>query len=186
MKRTSWKGKECFLVEYRTSNDVEKKIYYSPEHGLQPVFMDSSDTRSKVSLECDLAKVGRLGIWYPTSCVYKQFVDGDIVEEENLEVTVHQMNEPPEPEVFSLEGMNIPAGTVIFRFPEEKRGEQLIWDGAKIVQLNELNSPREPLTQRKSTVVKRPLFFLISSALALMAAIILFIYRMKRKARGSA
>jgi hypothetical protein len=185
VKRTSWKGKECLLVEYRLSNDVEKKIYYSPECGLNPVYVEVSDAHSKDSLECTLAMVGRLGIWYPTSCVYQQVAGGRIVEEENLEVIVHQMNEPPESKVFSLEGMNLPAGTVIFRYPEEKSGERLIWNGEKMVQLNESGSPTEPpATDAKS--IKRPFLFLISCSLAVIVALILFVYRMKQRPRGSA
>ena len=85
------------------------------------------------SVDLQIRKHEKSGVWFPVSQHYQRVEDGSRVTcEEHLKITVLSLNEPLEPVVFTPAGMNVRPGTPVMFIPEQGTGHH-VWDGNKIV-----------------------------------------------------
>jgi hypothetical protein len=85
------------------------------------------------SVDLEIKKHEKSGVWFPVSQHYQRVEDGNRVSrEEHLKVTVVSLNEPLDPAVFTPAGMNVRPGSLVMYIPERDTGE-CVWDGSKIV-----------------------------------------------------
>ena len=135
-----FKGEECCIVRYeqKSRRNVKRSVWILPAKDFSVVRVESegtSDQRQwKCTFESDLKQYGKQGIWYPKSGTYVDINSqtGEVFQKETINVLDASLNEAVAPEVFSLDGMGIPEGTLVrgSAFP----AGQHIWDGRKVVR----------------------------------------------------
>jgi hypothetical protein len=72
------------------------------------------------------------GVFFPTRVSFERRA-GDVERRaEDVTIDVRSINAPIDPKVFTIAGMNIPAGTPVNAYPDEDI-ERLAWNGERIV-----------------------------------------------------
>ena len=136
-------GFDCWRVSYTTPKGGTVAYWVDPERGYNVLRIEGAFTSFAGKpivdrVDCDLQKVE--GLWFPRSCRYRRTEEGGkVTSQEDLEVEVVSLNEPIDPEVFSLQGIDIipEDATVVWvsdrEPPVEKPGiGSLKWDGEKL------------------------------------------------------
>jgi hypothetical protein len=187
IRQASWKGIDCWLIEYTILQGRSVRIWIDPRRGPSVVRLEfegiSREQRPLVdSVESDLREYSPSGMWYPQSCVYERHIDGKLVEKEVVDVEVVSLNEPLDPEVFRLAGMRIPGHLPITGL-DSPIGKELWWNGEEIVELynysrtgliGKLKNLSNWITLRTTrSAGKRWLWLVISTVSAVVAVIVL-------------
>jgi hypothetical protein len=131
-------GVECWRVEFLTNDGSTIRYWVAPTQGnsvlrIEHAFTNSGD-RYLDSVTTEVKRYESAGVWFPASCVFRRLQNDKPLREEKLTIRVASFNQPIDPQVFELKGMNIPAGTLMQRVPRDPRGE-VVWDGNEIVPL---------------------------------------------------
>jgi hypothetical protein len=71
------------------------------------------------------------GIWFPTELHHVFTVGGKLERTQDMFVKIISLNEPIDPELFTLKGLNVPAGTAVILLPESEY-DNFFWDGHEI------------------------------------------------------
>ena len=116
------------------------------------------------------------GVWFLDRCHFTRLQGGVLAREELLDVHAKQINRPIDPSAFSPAGMDLPAGLLINRVPEDPRG-QLAWDGKKIVAA----TIGDPQVKRGSATL-----LLVANAAALTGLALFFLGKHTRRVAAAA
>ncbi len=139
LESSSAGGRDCWKLSYKLHNGTLEEVYIDSDRGWNVVKRVTMDDETDVlvdTIESELAQFGSPPRWFPSKCRYWRSEKGKITNEETLTVKVIQFNQPVDPKLFTLEGMNILAGTMISARPPLGPG-QYYWDGRAIKKLPE-------------------------------------------------
>lgn len=130
-------GIDCVKIEFKPPAFNVVRVWIAPTKGYNVVRMEQEfkdgATSYIDSVDLEIEKHEKSGIWFPVSQHYQRVNDGHrVTREERLKVTVFSLNEPVDPVVFTPASMNVRPGTAVIYFPE-KGTSQYVWDGSKIV-----------------------------------------------------
>jgi hypothetical protein len=177
-----WQDQACWRVEFDTLKGVKVRLWIVPAwgHGVAKVditFVGPPNTVSAESVESEFARFGAAGIWFPKKCHYRQTVNGKLIDQEVVEVTVKSLNQPIPAVVFTLAGMDIPKGTSLV--VGGKRPDILRWDGqaTETHPLKNQTAPLNPTDAGKGAVNTKLLAASVSAALLGAGALVLYFRR---------
>jgi hypothetical protein len=139
----TFNGVPCKKIEYINSESGSKLTYWiSPSKGYSVLCMVcNSDGKGKYEefdtiTDCttvEVAEYKNSGLWFPTRASFTRTNEKTkkIEMKHDFEITVHSLNEPLNPEFFTLKSFGIPVGTDVLIYPDSK-DENFYWDGYKI------------------------------------------------------
>lgn len=104
-------GLRCVKLTYSRSNG-EIHVWLAPERDFNPIAMEGHFGETLYRLECRLGEVEGFG-WFPVHAHMQNFEQGELIDEEVLEVEVVQFNQPLPEDTFKFTGMGVPEGTYI-------------------------------------------------------------------------
>lgn len=166
-------GADCWKIAYRMKKGVAVRYWIDPARGDSVVRMESEfdrdGTHYKNLLNVDVAYLDAAKIWFPAGCTYQRLENDRVTKSEQLTVRVVSLNEPIDPAVFTLSGMDIPPGTHVARVPSDGRGE-LVWNGDEIVPFEDASSASSGWFSRRNLLIG------VSVACALVASIAVWRY----------
>lgn len=127
--REVFRGKGCRKWKYRfvgtnpwvkKGESVFRTVWISDKEGKSVVGMEQNWSMAKESMECDLMELQDIG-FYPTFVKYSRWdQDGKLDRTEELNVKVHQFNEPLGDEFFDFQGMGVPLGHTVYDYNTKK------------------------------------------------------------------
>jgi hypothetical protein len=81
----------------------------------------------------EVAEYKNSGLWFPIRANFTRTNERtkEVVMKHDFEITVHSLNEPLDPDFFTLKSFGIPVGTDVLIYPDSK-DENFYWDGYKI------------------------------------------------------
>lgn len=185
-------GTDCWVARFeKKGGAIRGAIWYDPQKGYQPIrFEFESPTRDQIVRSVQAVTLQRVGdVWYPKTLRFTRHLGQRLVQQETVEVTQVRINEPIQPEVFTLRGIGIPEGTV-FGIPS-RRPESWAWTGSRLVPnsdylkgLREQGTiPPEPDTEPVPVIPpadgRRYWLYGVAAALAVAAG--LFLWRAVRR-----
>lgn len=140
-----WKGQDCYILSYRSpglGGHVRITIVPVWGHSVVQIARDFGHPAdlTRDLLESDVKRVAGFEGWFPTHCIYTRHRRGKIVAREELVIDIKSLNQPIDPEVFRMTGMNVPK-IPFTTYPGEPIPQ--VWDGAKLVA-NSPNLMRAP------------------------------------------
>ncbi len=169
--------------------DIEMECWIAPDQGysLRKATKnihnkERNEEKENMSFEAEVEQHQPSGVWFPKSWRYsrKLLINGEETKnEETGLVTVHALNEPIDPACFSMENMDIPAGTEVIwalESPPPAKGT-LYWDGHTIVSQGDFFLKQIEPQKRKSRMA-----LIVSVNAALIFGIVaLHLYRRYRR-----
>lgn len=102
----AWVLKSTWL---RTGRD--SRIYIFPGKGHSVGLIEGS---GKNRYHSELEQDSKTGIWFPKKFVGEEFEDGVLKDRDTVTVHLREFNQPIDPAVFTLAGMNLPEGVEVF------------------------------------------------------------------------
>jgi hypothetical protein len=175
-------GDNCWKVTKVLLSDATVRSWFSPKKLgaiVRTEVLSSSNGHSYVeSVDSDLEYHEPAKLWFPARCRFESKIDGQTQCEEAVEVRVIQLGRPVDPRLFTLEGLDIPAGTGIQRIPADRPG-RLRWDGKRIVSIP-VSDARDPAPERWES--RRLIWTTCTAALALAAATCVWLLIRERRA----
>ena len=97
---------------------ADNRIYLSPGKGGTVGLIEGSGKTDKYSFhskyQSNLEQDARTGIWFPKKFVGEAFENGAIKDRDTVTVHLREFNQPIDPAVFKLAGMNLPEGVEVF------------------------------------------------------------------------
>lgn len=133
--KDTWEGKPAVRVrfEHTKVGTAMIEVWIVPEWGHSVVRVSESDDKEKVEqwVENKVALDKSSKLWFPISCVVGRTKEGKKTREEESTITVKSLNEPVDPKVFELAGMDLPVGTPVINFAE---GGSYVWNGKELVR----------------------------------------------------
>lgn len=136
-----WNGKAALSVtcERRGTKRTARYSYtVVPELSWNVVSLQYEDESSRDSEHYEATPTFQKGVWFPTKSRFVQTIGGRETRRDEVEVTVHSLNEPLDASVFRIEGMDLPAGTPVMGVTDETS----IWDGKKLVPYQAKTQPK--------------------------------------------
>jgi hypothetical protein len=184
IRKTSLAGKELLLVEYTFLQGARVRMWIAPDLGPSIVRMESEYVKGGKphlhSLVCDFADSPVDSYWYPKTCTYQFMIEGKIETKEIANIEITSLNKPLPPEVFTLAGMGIAKDTVITGLPRVDKTDGLpTWNGEAVLTPKMPAVPLAPLATPPAW--RRPLLLAGSLALALMAAVLVWHFLLRKK-----
>jgi hypothetical protein len=152
LSKGSWKEQECWVIEYTLLKGDNVHVWIAPALGNSVVRIlvegNTEGTPFRSVLESDVMRVGSKEMWYPRSVVYATEVNGVAQLTEEIRVTQVAFNEPIDPGVFTLAGIDIAegvgiAGTAVKSAP----GSRTVWSGSQIVDVKNEDDPARPVME---------------------------------------
>jgi hypothetical protein len=174
IERGRWQEKKAYKISFNIPPDQKISIWVVPEYGPSVVRIECHDKMIYTQLECAYAQ--KFGFWYPVHYVYEYMRDNQSDQKEVADIEVLSLNEPIDPEIFQLKGMQIPVGT-----PVSTDQGILIWNGKELV-------PEEaPLRNvyRSGVGLRQWLLWGTSLVLALLAAFFVYRYFFRRSGQSA-
>ncbi|MBS0201523.1 MAG: hypothetical protein JSS49_01390 [Planctomycetes bacterium] len=138
--RETYHGQDCIRLEYRFDPDTGTvRQWFNPMYGPSLVRMEKEFSyRDMVyldSVETEYGLHGESKLWFPSKVTYSRKRDGIVDEDEIVTVTVISLNAEVDPKLFTIAGMNVPAGTYISGHPISE--DACLWNGKSIVPYGE-------------------------------------------------
>lgn len=130
-------GRNVFKIEYEKTEWPTKVTYViDPEKGYSvieashqtPDYTDRIENRMKLYDD---------KYWYPETVRYTRSGQGKAYSESLITVKKAEFNRPIDKDVFTFNGISLPAGTRVIETPRAERTRY--WDGEKLVPRNELD-----------------------------------------------
>jgi hypothetical protein len=150
-----WNGKPCVRIDFTARTGAAGQIWAVPEWDHNVVRIFGTATVNGVafvqSLEVEVARVGPDGPWFPAKCTYSDIRDGRSRFRLVERIQVKSLNQPIDPRVFQLAGMDIPPRTLVTD-PNSPTPKLLEWDGEKLGPPNSVVHGPPPAP----SVVERP------------------------------
>jgi len=176
VERCIWKDKPAFRIvmeRHKASSTTLFEVTFLPECGFAAVQAKSSWNEGEKRVlnvsESDLSLVA--GIWLPKVCVYTKHVDGKLTERATQKVDFRKLNQPIDPKVFTLRGMDLTPGTLI---QDDQDGEKTLeWEGEKLGEPAKgtirFVSPTDdlPVTEERRSGSRRLLLYVLGGAAVL-------------------
>ncbi len=138
VSREAYKGQDCYVVSRGASGGPGKgrlRLWIAPAKGMGVVRSErrsgSDDSAIVDSVESELERIEGPGIWYPRTCHYRRVEGGKVTREQDVLVTSATFNQPIDPAVFTLAGMEVPVGKRVLPTPSENG--TFMWDGHRVV-----------------------------------------------------
>lgn len=100
-----------------------------------------ANEKLKLTLAVDLQFHPLTDTWLPKSTWYKCFESGSLVEEERCEVEIVSFNQLIPEERFGIAGFGLPVGWRVHDKREANSIKDYIWDGSKLVALDQGAEP---------------------------------------------
>ena len=159
------------MFHYWIAPDQHYSVIRAEREGVHP-----KGSRIGDSIQCKLKQYEAGGVWFPETVVYQRRVDGELRMEEVTTVKEAEFNIDLNPNVFTLAGMDVPAGTSVLETPSHSDGTRM-WDGSKLVPKGggPLEPPEPPSSAR---------WLAISVSLAVAAAVLFVVYWRRRGAEA--
>lgn len=136
-------GAQCYRISYNLiSNKTITTYWVDPSKDFNVIRCQNRiapGTKSEIvnEVNTDFQFVDEAKKWFPKSCRFTQLNKGAPTFDEELEITVKELNKPLGKDAFtSLKTMDIPSGTGVSIVPDNA-GSSLYWDGKSIM-------PRHP------------------------------------------
>jgi hypothetical protein len=183
LERARWKEHDCYIIRYTNLMKSKPKVAIwvvpSMDHSVVRIEVESSSDgdHSKTWIESDLKRYGKAGIWYPTSCTYANYKNGNLHQRELIEISEATLNEPIAPDTFRMIGMDIPPGTPVSGSALPPRRH--LWDGRAIVRQAMPAVPESPPPQSSAN---RSLLLVAGLVLMFVATTFVYLFFRKRKA----
>lgn len=89
---------------------------------------ESEGKRYLISINCQLKKYEHGGVWYPKSVVYLCKTNDTVMIKESTTVERAEFNQPIDDKVFTLAGMQLPAGRTV-----DRDSSLMTWTGTTLV-----------------------------------------------------
>lgn len=180
-------GKKLVIGRYKTVDQDEFSVWYSPDQGHAIVRVELVTTQGKSQLiqtvDSDLQYIDSVKMWFPKTCAFKESVGGEVREEEEVQVEMVELGSKLGPEVFTLAGLGIHQGTRV-QDANDTSGRRSVWNGSEVVEERQETPPswinRIGLT-RTNRLALTSLLLVLSATLALYGC-----WRLIRSARPSA
>jgi hypothetical protein len=180
VSKTTFNGQDCSLVEYTGLHGERVKIWIAPGLGYNVTRLAIAGIAPqdgvpwKTILESKIAQWGSKKVWYPSSYVFERARGGKIQEKEEVIVTRASLNEPIDPKVFTLAGLDLLEGIAISgsAVKQAPPGKENVWLKGQIRQLTVQGSPaRPPAPQAREPQRLRGWLVIVSVLAAGIAAI---------------
>jgi hypothetical protein len=135
-----WKGKSCYIVTFN-SGKSQIRYWVVPEMDYSVISIERKYPLDKLKkpsehdrTRTEYQKDTKSGIWFPKKINFKRLRNGTIRTTEYASIKLVSLNEPIDPEVFSLNGIGITPGARV-RNKDLKEPVRKIWDGEKVVDV---------------------------------------------------
>ncbi len=179
-QRLSWKELDAWRIDYVTLKGRPVRMWMVPAYGPSlarlETELDVDGQHYFFSVESAFRQHATSGLWFPSTVTSEQHIDGVLEEKEVVDVQVVSLNEPLDPVVFTLAGMDIPKDTPITGI-KSSDGSTFFWNGKEIVP--QVEQPRNKYTSNPTT--RRWLFIVNAVFLALVAAVLFWRSRRQQK-----
>ena len=180
LSQGEWKGKTCLVVQYQGYNGPvtwDIRLWIVPEWGHSVVRIEKKYTEQFVlvdAVENEVALVGGTEIWFPTRTLSIRTIDGKEAEREDVTIDVKSLNQPVDPKMFRIEGMDIPPNTTVGGIPgDEKR--LYYWDGQRVKKVEDVPEFLASLEEPEPVKPKGRSWWLVALAFGLgLASVLLF------------
>ncbi len=129
-------GVDTWRIEYRRKNGEPVKFWIAPSKGYSLLRASEvepyGDSKIEDSIQCEVEQFGAQQIWYPSRVYYERKLDGEKVMSSTLTTTHAEFNQPIDAALFTMAGMDIPAGTMVVEQPRNPDGGRE-WNGKELV-----------------------------------------------------
>lgn len=197
--------KDC-LVEDVVHNEIAaKKIRYTRKSGQEIEYLIDPQ-RDYAVLQCSIRFIGpnggtvedmvqnKIGMvnhnsvktWYPTRSVYTRSLNEVVGEKVIIDVDDFKLNATIDPQIFTLAGLEIPAGLYIEESPRAKSGARY-WNGSELQTRSQVlhEQSSKDLLPQADTGVKFNLWLVVGNIFVLISLTFLFILKRKSGSSGT-
>lgn len=132
IESSSLDGLACWKVTFKTRDGLDWELWFCPDQGNSLIRsqMSEKSTNYQWTVDSRSRPFGSPPIWFPVQLQYTAVEKGVVNRVEKTEITIHSINEPIDPAVFTVAGINPPAGTRAMIYPyDPSTGNIWSWDG---------------------------------------------------------
>ncbi len=182
LTRDTQRSMDCWRISYTKRNGVSVRFWIASELGesivrIEQHFSMQSRANSHTDVidfvDCEVAKHGPSGMWFPTSCFYQRVEGGNrVTREEKLAIEVVSLNEPLDSDLFTLAALGIPSGRRVAMLG--RPAESLLWNGSEIVAAQAEKPSILEVAQRESRSRQIYIYSTISVITAFVAAVLVW------------
>lgn len=126
-------------VAYERRNGVRFVIQLDPQRDYCPVLIhltagDDDNLRESIA-RCELRLHEPSQFWFPSLHESERRLNGETVEQHRCEIEVLSLNEPIDPQVFSMAAMELPVGNpvLVAHASPDAPIEEMVWNGTELV-----------------------------------------------------
>jgi hypothetical protein len=143
---------------------------------------DYKDRHFVETVELDWRYAEKAEVWLPTRSVYTQTIDDKIYSSEDAVIVASKVNEPLDQSLFSLAGMDLPAGLSVMKIEGPKSpAVALEWDGSSLIDIGPSIQEGKEAFGEVTRHSNRHLLLAVNF-FAVVAVFLLTIYRKRRSA----
>jgi hypothetical protein len=180
VKHMQWKGRPAVAISYRKGPGWPLiATVFVPE-------MDYCIVRAELTedgdgkrgneyrvMEAEPARFGKNGTWFPKSISMTATSDGAALERCKIQVRDAVFNEPIDPSMFQIIGMEIPADTYanVPAKPGVAGSGRMVWDGTKLVSVEPKQEVLDDVPPAGLAPQSRSWALVVSITLACVAAV---------------
>jgi hypothetical protein len=133
----TWKGQQCYRIDFDLPKRVTGEVWVVPAWGDSVVKVQIAGVPGGQTLvdtvETEVAPVGADGVWFPTVCTYTRLLGGELEYRQVAKIEVKSLNQPIDPRVFTLAGMDLPSPIPVITQKSTPEKPVAMWDGTKLV-----------------------------------------------------
>ena len=179
-------GIECLESRYERHNGGRYRLLVAPSMDYCSVRIEAELATEGVSyqgvVDVKNAFHERSQTWFPVEYRYQRINNDQVTDDETVTITVESLNEPVSTEIFTLAGMNLPAGVHVSRYPEDEHLVGVnVWNGQELVHEGDADEA-VPAAAPPPGSAKPVILTFFSIILAVIAAAALWRYLSSRTA----
>jgi hypothetical protein len=133
-------GIACKKIKYfMDKGDAYFAIWFALDYAYSPIRVETESKQHQLFdyTTVEVNQYKNTDIWVPGKVIAERLINGQSHRKTEYTITVYSINEPLDPKVFTLEGLNIPVGTPVDMHPDPEHLPRL-WDGKKVVTEGEM------------------------------------------------